>query len=192
MDTYHVVLYIHLLSLLVGFSAGMIEAVCLFRLRAATTLETAAPWGQLAGEVEKAFPVAIVGLFGTGAYMTSDVWTWGTSWVVLAIVGLVVLSLQGPLVAGRRGHAVKLALMANGPGPLGPEARRMTRDRALWIAGMTNEMLVLGVIWVMTEKPGWGGAVAALVVAYAVGMALATAFTREPALEPALAAEPTV
>lgn len=192
MDTYHVVLYIHLLSLLVGFSAGMIEAVCLFRLRAATTLETAAPWGQLAGEVEKAFPVAIVGLFGTGAYMTSDVWTWGTSWVVLAIVGLVVLSLQGPLVAGRRGHAVKQALMANGPGPLGPEARRMTRDRALWIAGMTNEMLVLGVIWVMTEKPGWGGAVAALVVAYAVGMALATAFTREPALEPALAAEPTV
>jgi hypothetical protein len=191
-DTYHVVLYIHLLSLLVGFSAGMIEAVCLFRLRAATTLETAAPWGQLAGEVEKAFPVAIVGLFGTGAYMTSDVWTWGTSWVVLAIVGLVILSLQGPLVAGRRGHAVKLALMANGPGPLGPEARRMTRDRALWIAGMTNEMLVLGVIWVMTEKPGWGGAVAALVVAYAVGMALATAFTREPALEPALAAEPTV
>lgn len=192
MDTYHVVLYIHLLSLLVGFSAGMIETVCLFRLRAATTLETAAPWGQLAGEVEKAFPVAIVGLFGTGAYMTSDVWTWGTSWVVLAIVGLVVLSLQGPLVAGRRGHAVKVALMANGPGPLGPEARRMTRDRALWIAGMTNEMLVLGVVWVMTEKPGWGGAVAALVVAYAVGMALATAFTREPALEPALAAEPTV
>jgi len=34
-DTYHVVLYIHLLALLVGFSAGMIEAVCLFRLRAA-------------------------------------------------------------------------------------------------------------------------------------------------------------
>jgi hypothetical protein len=191
-DTYHVVLYIHLLSLLVGFSAGMIETVCLFRLRAATSLETAAPWGQLAGEVEKAFPVAILGLFATGAYMTSDVWTWGTSWVVLAIVGLVVLSLQGPLVAGRRGHAVKLALMANGPGPLGPEARRMTRDRALWIAGMTNEMLVLGVVWVMTEKPGWGGAVAALVVAYAVGMALATAFTREPALEPALAAESTV
>lgn len=191
MDTYHVVLYIHLLSLLVGFSAGMIETVCLFRLRAATSLETAGPWGQLAGEIEKAFPVAIVGLFATGAYMTSDVWTWGTSWIVLPIVGLVVLGLQGPLVAGRRGHAVKLALMANGPGALGAEARRMTRDRALWIAGMTNEMLVLGVVWVMTEKPGWGGAVAALVVAYAVGVALATAFTREPALEPALAAEPT-
>src|SRR5262249_31262867 len=134
----------------------MIETVCLFRLRAATTLEAAAPWGQLAGEVEKAFPVAILGLFGTGAYMTSDVWTWSTSWIVLPIVGLVVLSLQGPLVAGRRGHAVKAALMANGPGPLGPEAREMTRDRTLWAATMTNEMLVLGIVWGLTRKPGWG------------------------------------
>lgn len=190
MDTYHVVLYIHLLSLLVGFSAGVIETVCLFRLRAAETLEAAAPWGQLAGEVEKAFPVAILGLFGTGAYMTTDVWTWSTSWIVLPIIGLTVLSLQGPLVAGRRGHAVKAALIANGPGPLAPEARRMTRDRALWTAGMTNEFLVLGVVWVMTEKPGWGGGIAALVVAYAVGLVLAARLTREPAVESAAAAEP--
>jgi hypothetical protein len=190
LDTYHVVLYIHLLSLLVGFGAGVIESVCLFRLRVADTLEAAAPWGQLAGEVEKAFPVAILGLFGTGAYMTSDVWTWGTSWIVLPIVGLVVLSLQGPLVAGRRGRAVKAALMANGSGPLRAEARRMTRDRALWAAGMTNEALVLAVVWVMTVKPGWGGAIAALAVAYAVGLALAAGLTRVPAVEAAPAAGP--
>jgi uncharacterized membrane protein len=188
-DTYHVVLYIHLLSLLLGFSAGMIETVCLFRLRAARTLEAAAPWGQLAGEIEKAFPVAILGLFGSGAYMTSDLWTWSTPWIVMAIVGLVVLSLQGPLVAGRRGHAVKAALIANGPGPLDSDARRMTRDRALWAAGFSNEALVLAVVWVMTEKPGWGGAIAALAIAYAVGLALALQLTRAPSFDVAPAAE---
>jgi hypothetical protein len=166
----------------------MIETVCLFRLRAADTLEAAAPWGQLAGEIEKAFPVAILGLFGSGAYMTSDVWTWGTPWIVLPIIGLAVLSIQGPLVAGRRGHAVKAALIANGPGPLGSEARGMTRDQALWTAAMTNEALVLGIVWVMTEKPGWGGAVAALAVAYAVGLAVAARLTRMPAVETAPAA----
>ena len=191
MDTYHVMLYIHLLSLLVGFSAGMIETVCLLRLRAADTLEAAAPWGQLAGQIEKAFPVAIVGLFVTGAYMTSDVWSWGDSWIVLPLVGLAVLSVQGPLVAGRRGHAVKAALMANGPGPLGPEAQRMTRDRALWSAAMTNLAVVLGIIWVMTVKPDWAGAIATLVVAYAVGLALAARMTREPAVEDVSAAEST-
>ena len=80
--------------------------------------------------------------------------------------------------------------MANGPGPLGPEARRMTRDRALWAAAMTNETLVLGIVWVMTEKPGWGGAVAALAVAYAVGLVLAGRLTRMPAASTAPAAEP--
>ena len=79
--------------------------------------------------------------------------------------------------------------MANGPGPLGPDARRMTRDRALWAAGMTNEMLVLGIVWVMTEKPGWGGAIAALAAAYAVGLALTTVFTRAPAFEAAPATD---
>jgi len=183
MDTYHVVLYIHLLSLLVGFSAGVIEAVCLLKLRVAETLADAAPWGQLAGQIEKAFPVAIVGLYGTGAYMTSHFWTWGTSWIVLPIVGLAVLSLQGPLVAGRRGHALKETLLANGPGLLGPEARRMARDKALWIAASTNEALVLGIVWVMVEKPGWGGGIAALVVAYAVGVGVALSLTRGTAVE---------
>ena len=135
--------------------------------------------------------IAIIGLYATGAYMTSQLWTWGTSWIVLPIVGLAVLSLQGPLVAGRRGHAVKRALMANGPGPLGPEARRMTHDRALWIAGLTNEGLVLGIVWVMVEKSGWASGIAALVIAYVVGVTAAIALTRAPALEAEAVTQPT-
>jgi hypothetical protein len=188
-DAYHVVLYLHFLSLLVGVTAGAIELICLFHLRAAETLQDALPWGRLAGQIEKAFPVAILGLFGTGAYMTSDVWTWSTTWIVLPIVGLAILSLQGPLVAGRRGHEVKKALMANGPGPLGPEARRLTRDPALWGAAFANEGLVLGIIWVMTEKPGYGQGIAALAIGYALGLAVSFRFTRAPAVEAVPATE---
>ena len=180
MDTYHVVLYVHIVSLLVGFGAGVVETVCLLKLRRAETLADAVPWGQLAGQIEKAFPVAIVGLYASGAYMTSQLWTWSTSWIVLPIVGLAVISLQGPLVAGRRGHALKQALAANGPRPLGPEARRMTLDRPLWIAGLTNEALVLGIVWVMVEKPGWASGVAVLLIAYVVGLTAAIALTRAP------------
>jgi uncharacterized membrane protein len=183
LDTYKFVLFLHIVSLLVGFSAGTIEVVCLFRLRAAETLADALPWGMLAGQIERAFPVAIIGLFATGAYMTSDVWTWSTDWILVGIAGLVVLSLQGPLVAGRRGHALKLALQANGPGPLGADARRMTRDRALWGAALANEGTVLAIIWLMIAKPGLGGGIAALVVGYLVGLALALRLTQAPAPE---------
>ena len=75
MDTYHVVLFVHFLSLFLGFGAAGMIGVCLFRLRAAQTLADAAPFGTLAGQTERVFPVAIIGLFATGAYMTGHVWT---------------------------------------------------------------------------------------------------------------------
>jgi hypothetical protein len=178
MDTYHVVLYVHLLSLFVGVGAGAVLVACLFRLKAATTLEEAVPFGMLAGSTERAFPVAILGLFGTGAYMTSDVWTWSTGWIVVSICGLALVSLQGPLVGGRTGKMLERALHANGPGPLGDEARRMTRHPGLWVTEFTNLCVVFAIVWNMTQKPGTAGAIAAIVVGYAIGAAAAMLVTR--------------
>src|SRR5204862_19659 len=50
MDTYHYVLYIHLLSLLVGIGAAAVLVVCLFQLRGARELTDALPWGRVAGK----------------------------------------------------------------------------------------------------------------------------------------------
>lgn len=169
MDTYHVVLYIHFLALFVGIGAAGALVACLFRLRAAETLETAVPWGMLAGTVEKAFPIAVVGLFGSGAYMTSDLWTWDTGWIAVSIVGLAYVAVNGPLVGGRTGHKLKHALMENGPGPLSAETRRMARHLGLWFAELTNIAVVLAIVWNMTEKPGTWSSLAAVLIAWAVG-----------------------
>jgi protein-S-isoprenylcysteine O-methyltransferase Ste14 len=189
-DTYHVVLYLHLLALFVGIGAGSVLLVCLFQLRNAQTLEEAAPWGRVAGKTGRAFPIAILGLFGTGAYMTSDVWTWSTSWIEVSIAGLVVLALQGPLVAERTAKKLGRALQANGPGPLREDARRMTRHPGLWVSEFSNFGVVFGVVWNMTQKPGTGAAVAAVLGGYAVGALLALPFTSAPTRELASAGEP--
>ena len=181
MDTYHVVLYLHFLSLFLGFGAAGVIGVCLFRLRAAQTLADAVPFGTLADQTERVFPVAIIGLFATGAYMTSDIWTWSTPWIKVSIVGLILVALQGPLLAGRRAHQLKKALQENGPGPLGERAKQMTRDPVLWIVTFANPGIVLGIAWNMTEKPGTAGAIASIVISYAVGAAAAWPFTRAPA-----------
>jgi uncharacterized membrane protein YczE len=130
LDTYHVVLYIHLLSLFIGIGAGAVLLACLFQLRAARTVEQAAPWGIVAGKVGKLFPIAIVGLFGSGAYMTSSFAAW--SW--------------------------------SHPG--------------LWVVEFSNLGIVMGVVWNMTQKPGLGGSLAAVLVGYAVGATLALLVTR--------------
>ena len=190
MDTYHVVLYIHLMALFVGIGAGSILLVCLFRLRAARTLEEAVPWGMVAGKTEKAFPVAILGLFGTGAYMTSDIWTWSTGWIDVSIAGLVVLALQGPLVGGRTGKMLERALHDNGPGPLGERARQMTRHPGLWVTEFANLGVVFGIVWNMTQKPGTGGAIAAVLGGYGLGTAVGMWLRRAPADELAPATAP--
>lgn len=189
MNTYHAVLYVHLLALFVAIGAASVLVVCLFQLRAARTLEEAAPWGRMAGKVGVLFPVAIVGLFGSGAYMTSDLWSWDTRWIDVAIAGLAVLTIQGPAIAERTGKKLEAALHANGPGPLGPEARRMRLHPGLWVVEFSSLGMVFGIVWVMTTKPGLGASIAAVLGGYAVGVALALLVTRAPQREPAAAPE---
>ena len=191
MNTYHYVLYVHLLSLLLGIGAGSVLLTCLFQLRASRTVEQAVPWGIVSGKVARLFPVAILGLFATGAYMTHEFWTWSTPWIVVGIAGLVLLGVQGGGIAEHTAKKLQAAMMANGPGPLGAEARRMTLHPGLWVVELTNLCVVLGIVWNMTEKPGWGGSIGAVVVAYAVGVVIALLASRAPEEELAAASEPT-
>ncbi len=193
MNTYHYVLYVHLLALFVGIGAGAVLLACLLQLRAARTLEQAVPWGMMAGKVGKFFPIAILGLFGTGLYLTTEdtlPWSMGTGWVDVGIAALVVLFVQGAGIAERTGHKLGAALQANGPGPLGPEARRMALHPGLWVVEFSNLGIVFGVVWNMTQKPGFGGSLAAVLVGYAVGAALALFITRSPQEELASVSEP--
>ena len=191
MDTYHVVLYIHLLSLFVGVGAAAVLALCLFQLRGARELVDALPWGRVAGKTGRLFPIAILGLFGSGAYMTSDVWTWSTGWIQVGIAALVVLAIQGPVIAERSGKKLEDALRENGPGPLGEHARRMTRYPGLWVVEFSAIGLVLAIVWNMTVKAGTGSAIAAAVIGYGVGAGFGFLFTRAPSPEAQAAASPS-
>jgi hypothetical protein len=181
LNTYHYVLYVHFLALFVGVGAGAVILACLLQLKAARTVEQAGPWGMMAGKVGKFFPIAILGLFGTGAYMTSETtfpWTWSTGWIEVAIGALVVLTVQGAGIAERTGHKLGAALQANGPGPLGPEARRMCLHPGLWVVEFSNLGIVFGVVWNMTQKPGLGESLAAVLIGYAAGAVAALLITR--------------
>ena len=63
----------------------------------------------------------------------------------------------------------------------------MALHPGLWVVEFSNLGLVLAIVWNMTEKPGWGGAIAAMVVGYAVGAIVALLASRAPGEELAAA-----
>jgi hypothetical protein len=192
LNTYHYVLYVHFLSLFIGVGAASVLLACLIQLRGAQTLMDAVPWGMVAGKTTRAFPVAILGLFGTGAYLASEdtfPWGWRTPWIDVAIVVLVLLGVQGGGIGEHTAKQIQAAMMENGPGPLGPKARKMCLHPGLWVVEFTNLAMVLAVVWNMTQKPGWGGSIASVLIAYAVGAAAALLATRSAKEELAAAPE---
>ena len=75
MDGYRVVLFLHLVALAVLVGAITLVGVSYMRLRAARSLEQATTWTTLADQTTILFPVAILGLFASGAYLTNDRWS---------------------------------------------------------------------------------------------------------------------
>ena len=66
----------------------------------------------------------------------------------------------------------------------------MTRHPGLWVTEFANLGVVFGIVWNMTQKPGVGGSVAAVVGGYAVGAAVALWLRRTPREELAAVREP--
>jgi hypothetical protein len=66
----------------------------------------------------------------------------------------------------------------------------MALHPGLWVVEFSNLGLVLGVVWNMTQKPGLGESIAAVLVGYGVGAGLALLLTRSAQEELGAATEP--
>jgi uncharacterized membrane protein len=171
--TYTVVLFLHICFLLIGFGTAFVMTLCAFKLRAAQTGAEAFVWGPLMGKAARGFPLAIAGLFLTGAYMAQDVgWDWGSGWIVSGIAGLVFLGAEGGLIGARHGKELEAALKENGPGPLGARVQELASARLPWVVTFGAPGLVLAIVWNMLHKPDLAEALVGMVVGYAIGAAL--------------------
>jgi hypothetical protein len=186
-SAYSFVLFLHFCFLILAMAAFGVLMLASLQIRNAVEIPEIARWGGFIHTVVPLFPVAAIGLFGTGAYMTSDRWTWSTSWVVAAIVGLAMIVISGEVLDGGRGRALEHELKTNG---LSERALRLRRDPIGWSAKMTTITLVVAVVYIMSNKPGAAGAIAALAVAVLVGVAVSVPFWRTAEERPAAVSEP--
>jgi len=168
MSKYQIALSIHLLALLAATAASGIVHLAAARRAAASSLRDAMDWGRLMGSTARVFPIAVLTLVATGAYMVAGHWQWSDGWIMAGAGGAFALLASGAVVGARgaaeaRGNVQRLQKAGRDlPNDAAP-------DRIMALLSEANTGLALAIVLVMTLKPGLGASVAVLAIGVTVG-----------------------
>ena len=169
MSLYSISLFLHIVGALAIFAAFGLEWAGLHNLRRASTVEQVREWVRLLGAPRFVGGPAALTLLVTGIHMSATRWG-GQGWIVVGFGGMVVMAVTGVVLSGRRVGAIARALPAE-EGPISTTLARLLRDPVLALSLGIRAGLLLGVVFVMSTKPSVAGALTALGVALALGLA---------------------
>jgi hypothetical protein len=168
---YQVVLALHILGAfgLVG-SIGM-EALVVRGLSRATTAEEGRPFLGAYQILRILAPASLLVILIAGLYMTAAVWHW-TGWNVVGILGLIAIGAIWGSVNGRKMAQIG-PLLGWARGVLTEDVRGMISGQAFRLSLWARIGIVIGVVFVMTLKPGFLASLAIVVIAAGAGLAYA-------------------
>jgi hypothetical protein len=166
MNLYSIALFVHVVGALLLFVTLTVEGVALRQLPRAATSEAAQGAAAMLRLNRIVGPLSVLGVLIPGLYMTATSWGW-VGWILVALVSWVVIAVLGA-VNGIRivGLARSQALLTG------------IRNPMFLISWMTRVGIAVGVIFLMTVKPGAVAAVLAILIAAAAGAALGVGLTR--------------
>ena len=170
MDLYSVLLFVHVLSAMGLFGVLAVEAVALVSLGRAGTLDEGRMWLGLLRRTGRLGPIAMVPLLVAGIWMMALRWD-AEPWIVAALAGVVAMAALVGAITRRamRRFAQELAARHE----LGPaEIAILVDARPLALSLWLRAALAIGILALMTMKPGVLGSFATMALALAVGAAV--------------------
>jgi ABC-type antimicrobial peptide transport system permease subunit len=170
---YPYALLLHIVGVLGMFIAVGLEQAVLFRLRAAKTTTLVREWLRVMSVVEKMFPVASVLILGAGLYMVFTTWGWSQAWIDVSLGVFLLTSAMAPTVTSPRFKAMHKASETAPEGPLTGELWQLTHDSTLLTTVFIMDFLTVGVVFLMTIKPGWIAALTIILVAFVAAIVAA-------------------
>ena len=179
MSIYNIVLFVHVIGA-IGYFLGMgILLFILLGLRRAQRVEHVRALihlNELSAPVSAASAVL---LLVTGLYLALTSWSLLTSWILVALISLLLMvPTSAALIAPRRSAIVKqLAREAPG-GELSEALERHIDDPVLATVCTTVAALLLGLVFLMTTKPNLVGSLIVMVVALLLGLAAGVLVSR--------------
>jgi hypothetical protein len=171
MSVYPLIVFLHIVGALGLFAALGLEWAALYNARRVTTAGQAREWAKLLRALRFVGGPSVLTILVTGIYMMAT--RWGEqAWIGLGLGGLVLIAVLGGALTGRRLGALARTI-ASEEGGISARLRQGLHDPVLLLSLWLRTALALGIVFIMSVKPAAAGAVTAIGVALALGLAAA-------------------
>lgn len=171
-----IALFIHLLGVVTLFVAMGIVQRASVRVRGSSTVEELRLWLGLAETTRRMFPAALLFILASGLYMAGRMWSFGSPWIVVAMVSIGVIGILGGAIVGQGLAAIDRA--ATSTGPVAPELARIISRPAPWVAAAALNGMAIGLLWLMVNKPGWTQSISVVIALGLLGAIVGSAAVR--------------
>jgi hypothetical protein len=162
-------LFLHIVGALGFFVALGLEWTGLWQIRNAMNFGQVGAW---MGTLKKNRKIGFISMFTTvitGIYMMLIEWG-GVAWIILTMASLVLVIVLSLALTGPRMAAIGQAL-AREKGVLSRTYYNAANHPLLWISIQTRVALALGIVFLKTVKPEWGGSLLTVGAAIVLGLA---------------------
>lgn len=170
MNIYTIVKFLHIAGAMAFFMALGLEWLSLRQLRAAVSANQVREWMRITSSARRLAGASMLAILIAGFYMMAAA-KMGAAWVMVGFWSLVLLGLLSAILTGRPLGAIRRAVQeANGPAST---LSKLTHDARLWLSIRLRVSIALGVVFIMTVKPGLGVSLLSIGIAILLGLASA-------------------
>jgi Predicted integral membrane protein (DUF2269) len=173
MTVYNLVLFAHVVGAIgycISIGAWLLALVGLRRARRVEEARALIHVNTLSAPIGA---VSALLILAAGPYLALTAWSLLTSWILVALISLLVMvPSSAVLIAPRRGAIVKLLEREAPAGEISPALKQRLRDPVLFGVVQTGAVLLLGLIFLMTTKPDLLVSILTMLVALLLGLAL--------------------
>lgn len=177
MTLYKVALFVHVVGALLLFITLTVQGIGLRSLRRATTAGQVREASGIASLARVAGPFSALAILIPGLYMTASTWGWA-GWIVVSLTGWLLIAALG-IADGIRLNVVSRTAAEHSSAGDERRERPPLRDPLFVASWLTRVALAVGIVFLMTFKPGLGGALLALAVAAAIGVGASALLWRQ-------------
>jgi Predicted integral membrane protein (DUF2269) len=181
MTLYSLAVFLHVVGDAGVFVAVGVTLYGLAALRQTARVEQSRPIIALMLHAERIYALAGPLLLLSGVYLTFIAWPWTTGWIAVALGSLVLLFPFGPILVSPRLAAIGRAAQAAADGPLPADLLARIHNPLLGIVQQGVAGVLLGIVFLMTVKPGLAGSLLVIACGLVLGVISALPLLRHRA-----------